>query len=177
MVMTTTKVFIAGSRNIFELTDIIKHRIDNIIAKNFKVIVGDANGADRAVQDYLSMKNYKNVEVFCMDGWCRNNVGNWPVRNISAMNARRKDFAYYSTKDRAMSKEADHGFMLWDGRSRGTLRNVMHLVHSGTPVLLYMSLDKSFHALRRHEDLAEILDRYNLSGLSIRIESIEKEWG
>jgi hypothetical protein len=158
------KVFIAGSRNILELNDLVKCRIDNIIAKGFKVILGDANGVDKAVQDYLFIKNYTNVEIFCMDRRCRNNIGNWPARNIPATNSRSKDFAYYSTKDIAMAKEADHGFMLWDGHSRGTLRNTIQLVRDGMPVLLYMSQDQSFHTLRRYGDLTETLDRYNLGG-------------
>jgi hypothetical protein len=156
------KVFIAGSRNILELNDLVKCRIDNIIAKSFKVIVGDAKGVDKAVQDYLFTKNYTNVEIFCMDGRCRNNVGDWPARNIPSTNPRSKDFVYYSTKDRAMANEAQHGFMLWDGHSRGTLRNTIQLIRNDIPVLLYMSRDHSFHTLRKHEDLTKTLDRYKL---------------
>jgi hypothetical protein len=158
-----TKVFIGGSRRISKLDDNIKHRIDNIIAKNFKVIIGDASGADLAVQTYLSTRNYRNVEIFCMEGRSRNNIGGWPTRNIPAIHSKRKDFSYYSMKDRIMAQEADHSFMLWDGCSRGTLRNIAHLSSKGAPVLLYMSQDKSFHTLRGQEDFEKILDHYKLS--------------
>ena len=70
-----TKVFIAGSRRLSRLSNDVKRRIDNIIDKGLTVMVGDANGADKAVQRYLRSRHYSNVLVFCMQGGCRNNLG------------------------------------------------------------------------------------------------------
>ena len=89
-----TKVFIAGSRRLSRLNNDVKRRIDNIVDKGFPVIVGDANGVDKAVQQYLSSRNYTNVVVFCMEGGCRNNVGAWPMRTIRAADPGRRDIAY-----------------------------------------------------------------------------------
>lgn len=47
-----TKVFIAGSRQLSRLNAEVKRRIDTMIEKGFTVLVGDANGADKAVQRY-----------------------------------------------------------------------------------------------------------------------------
>ena len=77
-------------------------------------MVGDANGADKAVQQYLSQKGYKRVIIFCTEGTCRNNLGNWPTRTIRAENPARRDFEFYRAKDRAMTEEADYGLMLWE---------------------------------------------------------------
>jgi hypothetical protein len=150
--MTDKKVFIAGSRNISWLNDDIKRRVDNIIDKSLTVIVGDANGADKAIQQYLKNKNYKNVTIFCMEGGCRNNIGGWPTRIIKAANPHRRDFAYYSTKDKAMAAEADYGLMLWDGQSRGTLTNVVNLLQNGIPVVIHTA--NTFHTLHQLEQLA-----------------------
>ncbi len=167
--MTTTsngtKVFIAGSRRLSRLTNDVKRRIENIVDKGFTVIVGDANGADKAVQQYLSGRNYNNVVVFCMEGGCRNNIGGWPTRTIKAADAGRRNFAYYSTKDRAMAEEADYGLMLWDGQSRGTLRDVVDLVRKGKPVVVYLAPNKSFYTLRLPVDLAAMLDRFDPTAL------------
>ncbi len=160
-----TKVFIAGSRRLSRLSKDVKHRIDNIVAKGFTVIVGDANGADKAIQQYLYSRHYNNVLVFCMEGGCRNNIGDWPTRTITATDPERRNFAYYSTKDRAMVEEADYGLMLWDGRSRGTLTSVVHLVRQGKPVVVYIAPRKSFYTLRQPNHLAKILGRFDPAAL------------
>jgi hypothetical protein len=136
-------------------------RVNNILDKGFTVIVGDANGVDKAVQQYLSSKNYGNVVVFCMEDGCRNNVGGWPTRTIRTSERGRRGFAYYSTKDRAMAEEADYGLMLWDGSSRGTLTNIVHLVREGKTVVVYIAPNKCFHTLRGPDQLSEILARFD----------------
>lgn len=153
------KVFIAGSRRLSKLGKLVKRRIDNIIEKGLTIVVGDANGIDKAIQKYLEEKQYRNVVVFCMQDRCRNNIGSWPIRKIAASESSRHDFAYYSTKDRAMVEEADYGLMLWDGRSRGTLRSVVDLVQHEKPVVVYVAPEKSFHTLKGPDDLAEVLSR------------------
>lgn len=150
------KVFIAGSRHLSKLNQEVKRRIDNIVGKHLTVMIGDANGVDKAVQQYLSAKGYANVIVFCMDGFCRNNVGNWATQEIKAADSRRRDFAYYSTKDRAMVKEADYGFMLWDGESRGTLTSIVQLVREAKPVVVFLAPDKTFYTLRDPTDFAKV---------------------
>jgi hypothetical protein len=151
-----TKVFIAGSRHLSKLNQEVKRRIDNILEKHLTIMIGDANGVDKAVQQYLSAKGYANVVVFCMDGSCRNNIGNWATEAIKAADPRRRDFAYYSTKDRAMAKEADYGFMLWDGESRGTLTSIVQLVREAKPVVVFLAPDKTFYTLRDSTDLAKV---------------------
>lgn len=37
-----------------------------MIEKGFTILVGDANGADMAVQGYLADEDYRNVIVHCM---------------------------------------------------------------------------------------------------------------
>jgi hypothetical protein len=163
--MNRIRVFIGGSRRLSRLNNDVRHRIENIIEKGFTVIVGDANGVDKAVQQYLSSRNYSNVVVFCMQGGCRNNVGDWPTRTITADDTRRQDFAYYSIKDRAMAKEADYGLMVWDGRSRGTLASIVHLVRDGKPVVVYVAPERSFYTLRQSHHLAAMLEHLDPSAL------------
>ena len=55
-----------------------------MIEKGFTILIGDANGADKAVQLYLAQKGYRNVIVHCMARNCRNNVDDWPAREITA---------------------------------------------------------------------------------------------
>lgn len=46
-----TTVFIAGSINIKNLDPKVKERINNIVASDFEVVVGDAGGADTSIQE------------------------------------------------------------------------------------------------------------------------------
>ena len=70
-----TTVFIGGSRSLTHLNDTIRTRVDNIMRQQFAVILGDANGADKAMQSYFAAKGYPHVIVYCMDNRCRNNIG------------------------------------------------------------------------------------------------------
>ena len=151
-------VFVGGSRRISRLDETIRARADNMIRQGLKVLVGDANGADKAVQQHFAAKDYENVVVYCMGGRCRNNVGNWPTRHISAERGR-KDFAYYATKDQEMAKEASCGFMIWDGKSKGTLNNVLNLLLQQKRVVVYFSPDKACHTLRSLDDLQKLLTK------------------
>ena len=103
-----TKVFIGGSRRVSRLNDDVKRRIDRIIEQGFPVIIGDANGTDKAVQQYLQSRGYNAVEVFCSGGECRINLGKWPVRAVDAGQTRR-DFGFYAAKDEQMARRLPSG--------------------------------------------------------------------
>lgn len=151
-----TKVFIAGSRKLSRLSPEVKARIDTMIQKGFTILVGDANGADKAVQRYLADKDYRNVIVHCMTANCRNNVGGWPTQEIAAPQGTR-GFAYYSVKDQAMVDAAEYGLMLWDGESKGTLNSVINMIRQNKPVVVYLAPRKSFQNLRSSDDLNALL--------------------
>lgn len=150
------KVFIGGSIKITRLNEDIQRRIDNIIQEGYTIFIGDANGADKAVQKYLFDKNYKNIQVFCMGNECRNNIGRWETRHIEGTTSK-KDYYYYSIKDLEMAKETDYGFMIWDGKSRGTFNNVINLLKENKKVLLYLSPTKEFYNLITINDLEKLL--------------------
>jgi hypothetical protein len=141
-------VFIGGSRGVLSLPAAVALRIDGLIAKDFLVLVGDANGADKAVQSYLSKHEYRNVEVFCSGPSPRNNLGGWPLRCIPANRARGSLVEFYMAKDRAMTDEATAGLMVWNGGSAGTLANVFRLLGQEKPVAVYAMAEKQFHDLQ-----------------------------
>ena len=77
------KVFIGGSRRVTRLPSVVRQRIDRMITQKLPIVIGDANGADKAVQAYLASHGYGAVEVFCVRGSCRNNLGGWKIREVS----------------------------------------------------------------------------------------------
>ena len=146
-----TKVFIGGSRRVSRLNADVRRRIDRILEQGFPVLVGDANGADKAVQKYLQGRGYDAVEVFCSGGECRNNLGKWPIRAVATRQARR-DFDYYAAKDEQMAQEASVGLMIWDGKSAGTLANAARLVRQDKKVVVYATPAKRFLTLKAEAD-------------------------
>jgi hypothetical protein len=153
-----TTVFIGGSRQLSRLSPDACQRIDRIIENKFPIIVGDANGIDKAVQQYLLSKLYPLVEVFCSGEKCRNNLGDWPVRTIQTYR-QRKDFNFYAAKDRQMAIDASAGLMIWDGKSKGTLLNVVRLLRQQKSVELYEAPLHRFWELRNQNDWVQFADR------------------
>jgi hypothetical protein len=150
-------VFIGGSRAVSRLNAMVSKKLDDLIARNCMIFVGDANGADKAVQQHFAERGYRRVTVYCMDK-CRNNIGSWPTKQINRPDGSR-GFAYYAAKDLAMARDARCGVMLWDGKSKGTLNNIQNLVSSGKKALVYFGPEKAFHKLSSGEDLLRLLDR------------------
>jgi hypothetical protein len=167
-------VFVAGSRALSRLNAHVKERLDNIIGKEFTVLVGDANGADKAVQRYLAERAYERVVVYCMEK-CRNNIGNWPVRSHTADSSLRRDRHYYGIKDRAMAKDASCGFMLWDGTSKGTLANVISLLEYDKKVLLFSAPKRQFFTLRTSGDLDQTLRASGVKDVAAVLASLENK--
>ncbi len=150
-----TTVFIGGSRAISRLTSVVRTQLDDLLKRKCQFVIGDANGADRAVQQYLAGRGYRGVTIFCMDE-CRNNIGGWPIRRIKSGGGRR-DFAYYSKKDLAMALEARCAMMLWDGKSRGTLNNVRNVIGLDKTVLLYIAPAKAFRKISNQDDIETLM--------------------
>lgn len=150
-------VFIGGSRHLSRLPPEVKKRLENVIANRHHVVIGDANGADKAVQKHLHGAAYENVTVFC-SGEPRNNLGLWPVRKvISPQHAR--GFQFHAAKDREMAREADFGLMIWDGKSPGTVLNVLRLVRAGKSTVLFSAPDKRAINIKGAADWESFLSR------------------
>jgi hypothetical protein len=146
-----SKVFVGGSRRIIRLHPEVALRLDQMLANKASILVGDANGADKSVQHYLKTKEYRDVEVFCSGDECRNNVGDWPLRHV-AVDSRKRDFDFYAVKDQLMSREAESGLMLWDGKSAGTLMNALRLVRLGKRVSIFEAHHTRFCELRNESE-------------------------
>lgn len=138
-------IFIGGSRQISRLPAEIMDRLKKVMASQHCVLVGDANGADKAVQKFFAEAAYGNVTVFCTGEKFRNNLGRWPTNHVEPPKGA-KGFQFYAAKDREMAARADFGLMIWDGKSPGTLLNVFRLAKAGKISVLYNAPEmKSFN--------------------------------
>ena len=128
------KIFIGGSKTINTLDENVKEKLQEIIKNKYDVLVGDCNGVDTAVQRFFYDNNYRNVTVYASGNTVRNNIGNFNICNIPT---EKTGFEFYRQKDIAMAKEADCGFMIWDGKSKGTLNNIFNLTSQNKPCKVY----------------------------------------
>lgn len=150
-----TSVFIGGSRRINRMNAELSRRFDNIMLKQLRIIIGDANGFDRIAQTYFAKHHYPSVIVYCTGGICRNNIGNWPM-HVVEYTGRDRGLKFYTAKDDAMLHDANYGLFGWDGKSKGTLRNIRKLSEQGKPSSVYFSPLKKFVTIRSPQDVSSL---------------------
>lgn len=157
-----TTVFLSGSRKLSRINDAIRQRLSNMIEKDLEIMVGDANGADKAMQSYLAERGYENVTVFFVGSVCRNNVGEWPTQNVE-VDPKLSGRHFYSQKDKKMAEIADFGLVLWDGKSVGSIENVFEIIKNGKKAVVYYGPEKEFYNVANAEDINDLLRKCDLN--------------
>jgi hypothetical protein len=152
----TTKIFIAGSMNIKHLDSQVKERIEKIVASDFEVVVGDADGADTSIQQHLFKLGESKTTVYCSGSSPRNNVGDWPVQVVQTNHAEGSR-AFFTAKDVRMAEVADFGLMIWDTKSTGTLSNVIELLSRKKKSVVFVNKEKAFKTVGNVEQLEELV--------------------
>ncbi len=140
------KIFISGSISSKEIPKDIIKSVDDCQKKNYTILIGDAPGIDKNIQDMLKADNYKNVEVYHVGPSPRNlSDRDWIVRRISVDIENEKFFKNRKytreaqmLKDKAMSNDADFGLVIWKDTSKnrfgktsvskGSLNNIYNLL-------------------------------------------------
>lgn len=161
--MTMSTIFIAGSRNIKEIHPLVRERMDNIIQSRMKVAVGDADGADASVQEYIFENGGDATVYFC--GSCpRNNIGNWPARRVETT-GKPGTREFYTAKDRKMAEDSEYGLMIWDLESIGTLQNVVEMASSSKKVVVFLNKKATFINVGDFLDLERLTQMMSKSAL------------
>jgi hypothetical protein len=151
-------IFIAGPRAISKLKEEVIQRINNMINEDYTILLGDANGIDKAVQHYLYERNYNNVRIYATKGKARNNKGSWYVHSVDVSN-NLKGFDFYAAKDYEMAKDADYGLMIWNGKSKGTLNNTINLLSMDKKTIIYFTPENQLYAIKSLSGLREFITR------------------
>lgn len=132
------KLFVGGSLTISRLHPEAAWFLRKTLENKDQVLVGDAPGADDAVQRFLHGLRYQHVTVFYSGIGIRNNRGLWKTMWVDS-GLKSKGHAMHGAKDRAMAKLADEGLMLWDGRTVGTVANALDLVRQEKPCAMVLA--------------------------------------
>lgn len=149
------KIFVAGPRVVKKLDTNIEKKLMNIIEKNYTLLVGDATGVDKLIQEFMHRENYNNLIIYASQGKARNNIGNWEVNKV-VVEENVKGFDFYAAKDRKMAVDADYGFMIWNGKSKGTLNNMVNITKAEKEILLYYIPHKKFYLIKNLDEVKKI---------------------
>lgn len=164
-------IYLAGSRvgvSTGRLPQSVRDRVGTIVRRGMRVVIGDANGADRALQMLLRELGHKDVSVIVGGSGRVRNLADpdWPVERIGA-DSPLTGRALMTIKDEAMGERATHGLMVWSdvytnrfGResvSSGTLRNVWQLLSAGKPVALFYVPAGRFFDLKSLDDYEDLV--------------------
>lgn len=122
-----------------KLPNDIKREIDSHIKKKDKIIVGDAPGIDRQVQDYLKKKKYSNVEIYGPGKSVRYNANKkWKENPIDASEFEEMSPEWLRKKDIAMTNASTRGLaVILDEGAKATRNNIERLIGQNKDVKIY----------------------------------------
>jgi hypothetical protein len=110
-----------------ELPAVVRERIDEAMAQGMTIIVGEARGACRRFQDYLSSKGYRDVNV----GHARSiryNAGDW--RTVQYGDDLKE-------RERRMIEDCDSAVIIWVNQSSVIAENLERLKRLGKRTFIY----------------------------------------
>lgn len=116
-----------------ELPKAIQNKIDDYIKDHAHIIVGDAPGIDRQVQDYLNKKGYDAVEVYGPGKQVRYTANEkWKTNPVDAPEFEEMSPEWLRKKDIAMTNDATEGLaIVLDEGAKATRNNVERLREQG----------------------------------------------
>lgn len=122
-----------------ELPKPIRDELDKFIKESAGIIVGDAPGIDRQVQDYLKSLDYQNVTVYGPGKQVRYNANpKWATRPIDAPEFEEGSKEWLAKKDIAMTNDSTEGLaVILDEGVKATRKNVARMKEQGKEVKVY----------------------------------------
>lgn len=133
-------LWLGGSLKIRALPEEAQGAVDGAVQSGERVLIGDAPGADALFQRYLRQFPTAKVEIFHSSPSVRFNLGNWPVHFVQPA-VKSASAALHGAKDREIAIQCDSGLMVWDGKSVGTVANVLDLSSRGKEWRLFVATD------------------------------------
>lgn len=116
----------------------LKAEIDKLIEESANIVVGDAPGIDRQVQNYLNKKVYKNVEVYGPGKKVRYTANKkWKTNPIDS-DYEPMSSEWLALKDIKMSEIATEGLaVILDDGATATRNNIKRMNSMGKSVKVY----------------------------------------
>lgn len=155
-----------------ELPKAIQNKIDDYIKDHAHIIVGDAPGIDRQVQDYLNEKGYDAVEIYGPGKQVRYAANDkWKTNPVDAPEFEEMSPEWLRKKDIAMTNDATEGLaVVLDNGAQATRNNVARLREQGKQAEVFI-LGKD-----GEDDFESEPGSYVQSSKKIATERAKKAW-
>lgn len=155
-----------------ELPKAIQNKIDDYIKDHAHIIVGDAPGIDRQVQDYLNEKGYDAVEIYGPGKQVRYAANDkWKTNPVDAPEFEEMSPEWLRKKDIAMTNDATEGLaIVLDNGAQATRNNVKRLREQGKAAEVFV-LGKD-----GEDDFESEPGSYVQSSKKIATERAKKAW-
>lgn len=156
-----------------ELPKAIQNKIDDYIKDHAHIIVGDAPGIDRQVQDYLNKKGYDAVEIYGPGKQVRYAANDkWKTNPVDAPEFEEMSPEWLRKKDIAMTNDATEGLaIVLDDGAQATRNNVARLREQGKQAEVFIlnqtgdddweANPGSYEQMHKYLDRIEFPDAYN----------------
>jgi len=128
----------------------VASKIDEAIARNMTILVGEALGACRLYQDYLQSKGYRNVIVGHAKSM-RYNAGNWKTKQYGIN---------LKEREKRMIEDCDSAIVIWTDNSGVIAENLELLKNLNKPTFLYEYSTRTNAAKAGWIDSRRIYDPY-----------------
>lgn len=139
------KVFISGSISLKDIPEKAKKSLQNIIQANLDVLVGDADGIDSLIQQFYDSNNYHNVTIYSISDFPRNRYSSkFAFEKVIVSDEIKKERERQTFKDVVMTKDCDYGFVIWDGKSKGSYNNILRFIEQNKPVKVFLNTTDDF---------------------------------
>lgn len=143
------KVFICGSISIKKIPPEAEKIIDDIIAKRYEILVGDADGIDYKIQEYCRDKKYFKLTIYIVGDKARKiatsefmakqiKKDSNKIEYVQNSNKKQSERERQWIKDKAMMDDCDYGLIIWDGESKGSYKNLLYMIDSKKKFYLYI---------------------------------------
>ncbi|MEA3491697.1 MAG: hypothetical protein U9R27_07325 [Campylobacterota bacterium] len=136
--MIKNSVFISGSIAIKTLPQEVKNSIHKVVDNQMEILIGDAHGIDSLVQDYCLSLNYFNVTVYSISSPPRYNASDkFDSKTVTVPAEIKGGRERQQSKDKAMTKDSQYSFVIWDGKSKGSYANIVRAFEQDKKIKLY----------------------------------------
>lgn len=176
------KIFVSGSSKTQDrksgyyrqkLPEVVREDLKGHMHAGNKILVGDAPGIDRQVQDFLKENKYGNVEVYSSGKEARYKADeNWKSNFVDASQYKEGSKEWLAEKDKAMARAADEGIaVILDEGARATRQNIERLMSSGKEVTV-------LELQRAGEQADRVLDEIGKRKISVMVrqENVRSEY-
>lgn len=182
------KVFMCGSISIKKIPPEAEKIIDDIIAKRYEILVGDADGIDYKIQEYCKDKKYFKLTIYFVGDKPRkiattkftakqiekdsNEIEYVPIEKENS-NKKPSEREKQWIKDKAMIDDCDYGLIIWNGESKGSYKNLLYMIDSKKKFHLYIDGKKIENKTK--EDIEKIFrENYGFNKTEL-IKELKKE--